>query len=109
MGAPTSLLIDQAAQRLGVSRRTIYYRIREGRLQTIRTRCGSQRVLVATVEALLREGDARKAALPPDDGVASRSEATAFETGIYGRRQDVSVCEQITINAETAEPAEKRS
>ena len=64
MGAPTSLLIEQAAQRLGVSRRTIYYRIREGRLQTIRTRCGSQRVLVVSVEALLREGRVRKSAGP---------------------------------------------
>jgi len=50
-----SLLIDDAAQVLGVSRRTVYYRIREGRLRTIRTRCGSQRVLVSSIEALLRE------------------------------------------------------
>jgi excisionase family DNA binding protein len=55
MGAPASLLILQAAELLGISRRTVYYRIHEGRLQTIRTRCGSQRVLVASVEALLRE------------------------------------------------------
>jgi excisionase family DNA binding protein len=34
---------------LGVSRRTIYNRIREGRLQTIRTLGGSQRVLVDSV------------------------------------------------------------
>ena len=53
-----SLLIDDAAQAMGVSRRTIYYRIREGRLLTIRTRCGSQRVLVSSIEALLR-ADAR--------------------------------------------------
>ena len=53
--ASRSLLIDDAAQLLGVSRRTVYYRIREGRLQTIRTRCGSQRVLVSSIEALLRE------------------------------------------------------
>jgi predicted site-specific integrase-resolvase len=39
---------------LGVSRRTVYYRIREGRLQTIRTRGGSQRVLWSSIEALLR-------------------------------------------------------
>jgi len=32
--AERSLLIDDAAQLLGVSRRTIYYRIRAGRLQT---------------------------------------------------------------------------
>ena len=50
-----SFLIDDAAQLLGVSRRTIYYRIREGRLRTIRTRCGSQRVLVSSIETLLRE------------------------------------------------------
>lgn len=41
-----SVSIDQAAQLLGVSRRTVYYRIREGRLLTIRTLGGSQRVLV---------------------------------------------------------------
>jgi len=42
-------MIDQAADVLGVSRRTVYYRIREGRLQTIRTACGSQRVLVESI------------------------------------------------------------
>jgi excisionase family DNA binding protein len=50
-----SFLIHDAAQLLGVSRRTIYYRIREGRLRTIRTRCGSRRVLVSSIEMLLRE------------------------------------------------------
>jgi excisionase family DNA binding protein len=44
-----SVTIDQAAQLLGVSRRTVYYRIREGRLRTIRTLGGSQRVLVESV------------------------------------------------------------
>ena len=58
-----SLLIDDAAHLLGVSRRTIYYRIREGRLRTIRTKCGSQRVLVESLEHLLREGPRRPA--PP--------------------------------------------
>lgn len=47
-----SVTIDQAARLLGVSRRTIYYRIREGRLLTIRTLGGSQRVLAASLEAL---------------------------------------------------------
>ena len=51
----TSVLINQAADMLGVSRRTVYYRIREGRLQTVRTRCGSQRVLLASILALMRE------------------------------------------------------
>lgn len=46
-----SVTIDQAAQLLGISRRTVYYRIREGRLRTIRTLGGSQRVLVESVTA----------------------------------------------------------
>ena len=48
-----TVFIDDAAVLLGVSRRTIYYRIREGRLQTIRTRGGSQRVTLASIEVLL--------------------------------------------------------
>ena len=56
-----SLLVDHAAELLGVSRRTIYYRIRQGRLRTVRTRCGSQRVLVESIEAVLREQQERAA------------------------------------------------
>jgi excisionase family DNA binding protein len=41
-----SLSIDQTAAYLRVSRRTIYNRIREGRLKTVRTIGGSQRILV---------------------------------------------------------------
>lgn len=44
-----SVSIDQAAELLNVSRRTIYNRIREGKLQTIRAIAGSQRVLVASL------------------------------------------------------------
>ena len=44
-----SVSIDQAAQLLRVSRRTVYYRIRDGRLHTIRTIGGSQRVLVESL------------------------------------------------------------
>ena len=44
--------IEQAAQLLGVSRRTVYYRIRDGRLRTIRTLGGSQRVLMDSVEEI---------------------------------------------------------
>ena len=44
-----SVSIEQAAQLLNVSRRTIYNRIRDGRLQTIRTIGGSQRVLVESL------------------------------------------------------------
>ena len=77
-----SLLISDAAELLGVSRRTVYYRIREGRLLTIRTRGGSQRVLVSSIEILLRQAvgfvvrgvgsatdEARQTVIPPADGV----------------------------------------
>ena len=47
-----SVSLDHAAELLGVSRRTIYNRIREGRLQTIRTLGGSQRVLVDSIPGL---------------------------------------------------------
>ncbi len=51
-----SVLIEDAALVLGVSRRTVYYRIRDGRLETVRTRGGSQRVLLTSIERLLQEG-----------------------------------------------------
>jgi excisionase family DNA binding protein len=57
-----SMLIEQAAELLGVSRRTIYYRIREGRLRTIRTRCHSQRILVSSIFELLQQLREAKAA-----------------------------------------------
>lgn len=47
-----SVSIEQAAQLLAVSRRTVYYRIRDGRLRTIRTLGGSQRVLMDSVEEM---------------------------------------------------------
>jgi excisionase family DNA binding protein len=47
-----SVSLDHAAELLGVSRRTIYNRIREGRLQTIRTIGGSQRVLLDSVNVI---------------------------------------------------------
>ena len=47
-----SVSLDHAAGLLGVSRRTIYNRIRDGRLQTIRTLGGSQRVLVESLVEL---------------------------------------------------------
>ena len=49
-----SVSLDHAAELLGVSRRTIYNRIRDGRLLTIRTLGGSQRVLLDSVH-----GDSR--------------------------------------------------
>jgi excisionase family DNA binding protein len=50
-----SVSLDHAAQLLSVSRRTIYNRIREGRLQTIRTLGGSQRVLLDSVQDSLTD------------------------------------------------------
>jgi excisionase family DNA binding protein len=49
-----SVSIEQAAQLLGVSRRTVYNRIRDGKLQTIRTLGGSQRVLMSSLDEIRR-------------------------------------------------------
>jgi excisionase family DNA binding protein len=46
-----SLSVAQACEALRVSRRTLYYWIKRGRLQTVRTSMGSQRVLVASVKS----------------------------------------------------------
>jgi excisionase family DNA binding protein len=50
-GAAVSVSLVQAGQILGISRRTVYYWIREGRLNTIRTPMGSQRVLTESVRS----------------------------------------------------------
>jgi excisionase family DNA binding protein len=52
-----SISLDHAAELLGVSRRTIYNRIRQNRLQTIRTAGGSQRVLIDSIGAMDSEPD----------------------------------------------------
>src|SRR6187399_1200953 len=61
-----SVSIDHAAQLLKVSRRTVYNRISEGRLRTVRTMGGSQRVLLESVielhEMLARNGSRKRAA-----------------------------------------------
>ena len=44
-----SVSIDQAAQLLDVSRRTIYNRIKDGKLKTMRTAAGSRRVLMESL------------------------------------------------------------
>jgi excisionase family DNA binding protein len=49
-----SVSIDRAAELLGVSRRTVYNRIGDGRLETIRTLGGSQRVLVESLAVVAR-------------------------------------------------------
>src|SRR5438093_7735962 len=60
-----SVLIPDAAELLGVSRRTVYYRIREGMLKTVRTRGGSQRVLMESIEAALRAERQKRHPTPP--------------------------------------------
>ena len=47
-----AISVSKLCRWTGVPRRTVYYRIREGRLHTVRTLGGSQRVLVASLEAL---------------------------------------------------------
>jgi excisionase family DNA binding protein len=47
-----SVSIAQAAQLLDVSRRTIYNRIKDGRLKTVRTTAGSRRVLMESLYEL---------------------------------------------------------
>jgi excisionase family DNA binding protein len=50
-----SVLIAEAVARLGVSRRTVYYWIKRGRLETVRTAAGgSQRVTVESIGRALR-------------------------------------------------------
>ena len=55
---------------LGVSRRTVYYRIREGRLQTIRIGV-SQRVLIDSLRTLLDEQAAKGRAAVVSDTAPS--------------------------------------
>lgn len=71
-----TVFLEEAARLLGVSRRTVYYRIREGRLATVRTPGGSQRVLIESIAALLREevGD-------PSKGMAGETAAGPIDPG----------------------------
>lgn len=71
-----SVLIEHAAELLGVSRRTVYYRIRDGELRTLRTLGGSQRVLLDSIEALLRR-DAEPFRRP-DAGASDRDPSGRF-------------------------------
>ena len=68
-----SVSLDHAAELLGVSRRTIYNRIREGRLQTIRTIGGSQRVLLDSVQGNLGDAIGAPRSDKSDQGIVRRS------------------------------------
>ncbi|MCX6549756.1 MAG: hypothetical protein NTY02_01910 [Acidobacteria bacterium] len=50
-----SMSLAQAGQVLQVSRRTVYYLIKQGQLQTVRTALGSQRALVDSVRSCWME------------------------------------------------------
>ena len=62
-----SLSLAQASAALGVSRRTLYYWIKGGRLRTVRTSLGSQRVLVSSLREGPLEGGWPGADRPPDE------------------------------------------
>jgi hypothetical protein len=81
-----SFLIDDAARMLGVSRRTVYYRIREGRLLTIRAKCGSQRVLLSSIEALMRGRQQRQQR--SQEGPQEESQAGRQEESQAGRQEN---------------------
>ena len=82
-GLPRSLLVDHAAALLGVSRRTVYNRIHEGRLKTIRTPSGSQRVLLESLEALLRHMRGESKARGASD--ALKAESLTLEVQPFAR------------------------
>jgi excisionase family DNA binding protein len=69
---PRSLLVAHAAVMLGVSRRTIYYRIRDGKLQTVRTPGGSQRVLMESIELLLAQQPTGRSAAVSGRGLSAK-------------------------------------
>ena len=77
---PQSVFLDHAAEILGVSLRTVYYRIREGRLRTVRA-CGSQRVLLESIQALLRQELAESSMARVPGAVASSTGPSAKSPG----------------------------
>ena len=62
-----SLSLAQAREALGVSRRTLYYWIKRGRLRTLRTSMGSQRVLADSVKSSFLQRKERAADTGLDD------------------------------------------
>ena len=78
---PRSVFVDEAAELLGVSRRTVYYRIREGLLQTVPTKGGTRRVLLDSIEALLREGHTKRRGRRPSARTPPAAAADATGPG----------------------------
>ena len=73
-----TVFVDHAAEILGVSRRNVYYWIRDGKLRTVRTANRSQRVLIVSIETQLREEVAARAR----EGVRRRLGATIVGTSL---------------------------
>jgi excisionase family DNA binding protein len=96
-----SVLLDKAAELLGVCRRTVYYRIRDGRLRTLRTACGSQRVLMESIEALLREEAAVRAGAWDGGRAAPVIEAMRIDGAVIDADE--------TLPSETRRPDSRRS
>lgn len=69
--AGPSVVIEQAMRMLGVSKRTVYYRIQAGRLQTVRVRGGSQRVLIDSIRDLVATDKQRTPPSPVSIGIQS--------------------------------------
>lgn len=86
-----SMLISDAAVLLGVSRRTIYYRISSGRLETIRTKGGTQRVLLDSIEGLLQSERLARAGqrVAPRGKVPARESDTGERSIAAGARPQV--------------------
>jgi excisionase family DNA binding protein len=83
-----SVLIEQAGEMLGVSRRTVYYWIRAGRLSTVRTPGGSQRVLLTAISAQIHRELAELHAEAADSsrGMAARGGQTVSRRRRPSRR-----------------------
>lgn len=62
-----SVTIDHAAQLLGICRRSVYNRIKDGRLQTIRAGV-SQRVLVESIALPINRRSVNQRLLMPGEG-----------------------------------------
>ena len=62
-----SLSVAQACTALHVSRRTVYYLIKSGRVATVRTPLGSRRVLVESLKAMRLQRVAHAADRGSDD------------------------------------------
>jgi len=81
-----SVSLEDASAVLQRSRRTVYYWIRDGRLQTVRTRGGSQRVLLESLQGLLNGGRRRAGSGAWCGGDGARRAGDGVLRGVNGVR-----------------------